>query len=219
MASARRLSRRSAPARASAVLVTRAHRSIRALTREIRDIDRRASHDDTEARVAIGQRLAEVRTKLEHGSWLDWVEHELPFAPRTAQRYLQLSEWAAEHPGSYRRIAPLGTTKTYLLSRLDGAELRAFLRVKEHLVPGSNKRVELALLTGAELALLLRHLLGIDEGPKPAKLMSNYRKRVTGLVQATAELARNVDELDESDVVEVRDQLLKAAAYLDRALR
>jgi IS30 family transposase len=58
-----------ARARGDAVFLSAQHRHIKKLTREIREIDRRAGRQDAEARVEIGQRLAEVRARLEHGDW------------------------------------------------------------------------------------------------------------------------------------------------------
>ena len=39
-----------------------------------------------------------------------------------------------------------------------------------------------------------------------------------GLLTATTEIARHADELDDDELLELRDSLLKAAGYLERAM-
>ena len=45
-----------------------------------------------ETAMEIGRLLTDQKTELKHGAWLPWVEENLPFDERTAQRYMALSE-------------------------------------------------------------------------------------------------------------------------------
>lgn len=42
--------------------------------------------------IEIGEKLISVKAALEHGEWLPWVEANLNFTPRTAQRYIGAAE-------------------------------------------------------------------------------------------------------------------------------
>ena len=42
--------------------------------------------------VQIGQYLTEVKTRLKHGKFLEWIEREFGWAERSAQRFMQAHE-------------------------------------------------------------------------------------------------------------------------------
>lgn len=42
--------------------------------------------------IKIGRILSTIKAKLEHGQWLPWIEKHLPFAGRTATRYIKCFE-------------------------------------------------------------------------------------------------------------------------------
>lgn len=40
--------------------------------------------------IKIGELLTTQKEKLKHGEWLPWIEHNMPFAERTARNYIRL---------------------------------------------------------------------------------------------------------------------------------
>jgi Protein of unknown function (DUF3102) len=67
-----------------------------------------AAHDQAHqsARTAIeyaaecGRLLIEAKTKVGHGGWLPWIEANLSFGARQAQRYIRLAAFIEQHPNA-----------------------------------------------------------------------------------------------------------------------
>lgn len=109
-----------------------AARDIETVTAEILDLKQTAGS----AILAIGQRLIEAKEMLSDGEWLPWLEEQVEFSPRTAQRFMKLSrEWTDATALSY-----LGATKALTLLALPPAEREEFL-AEEHVVSGEVKSV------------------------------------------------------------------------------
>ena len=51
-----------------------------------------ALRTSVEAAVRIGKLLSEQKAELAHGEWLPWIEANLPFTDRTAQKYMRVYE-------------------------------------------------------------------------------------------------------------------------------
>lgn len=60
----------------------------------IRALGRRATADIFE----IGGRLVEVKARLKHGGFLDWLSRELRWSPTTAKRFIQVFELVSKTP-------------------------------------------------------------------------------------------------------------------------
>src|SRR5258707_5120533 len=54
--------------------------------RQIMEFGKRA----LEEAIDIGRELSDAKSSLEHGEWLPWVEDNLEFTTRTAQRYISV---------------------------------------------------------------------------------------------------------------------------------
>jgi hypothetical protein len=193
-------------------------RDVVQLTKSIADSLAAAERSDTEARVAIGGMLRELRTQIRHGEWLRWLESDVPFTSRSAWSYMQLHDWAERHPVNYQRLASLGPTKLYLLIRLKPKNLAALLARKRHRVPMSGQLRTLAGMTVAELKSVLTALSGGGENEAPAaRAFSSYRRSVKAVVVAMEELTRHRASIDLSEVNALHASLLTAAAALAAA--
>ncbi|MDY7026702.1 MAG: DUF3102 domain-containing protein [Spirochaetota bacterium] len=53
----------------------------------------RSMRDALDYALQAGQLLTEVKDELKHGDFLPWVKANMPFAERTAQRYMKLHEY------------------------------------------------------------------------------------------------------------------------------
>jgi hypothetical protein len=75
----------------------------------------------------VGQTLIDAKAALAHGEWEKFVEHDLPFCVRTAQRYMAI---AADHRLSKATVVsllPPSSTILYNISRLSDRQLDAAL--------------------------------------------------------------------------------------------
>jgi hypothetical protein len=67
-----------------------------------------AAHDQAHqsARTAIehavecGRLLLEAKAKVAHGQWLPWIEANLSFGVRQAQKYIRLAAFIEQHPNA-----------------------------------------------------------------------------------------------------------------------
>lgn len=70
----------------------------------------------------IGKRLIEAKEQLEHGEWLDWLEHRGDTSVRTAQNLMRLSK----EYGNTKSISYLGVTKALALLAVPAEEREQF---------------------------------------------------------------------------------------------
>ncbi len=79
--------------------------------------------------IEIGRLLLEAQDQLEHGEWLPWVERELDFSERTAQRYVSAYCFSLE----YVTVTDLNLTRSALYQIAGGGyepdEIAAVLAV------------------------------------------------------------------------------------------
>ncbi len=197
------------------VLLTRRSGAIRTLTAKILTITQRTGKLDVDARAEIGGILEEVRQQLDHGEWLRWLDESVPFTRRSAHSYVHLRQWVVSHPGLYHRLATLGPSKLYLLTALDGQTMRALLRRKKHPIGDGGKTVSLELMTVRELVIVIAQLSGaLEEEASPDQLVGQYRRRLRGLLTATAALAEHAEEIPREPMEELYAVLLEAAEQL-----
>ncbi len=200
---------------ATTVTLTRGSGAIRTLTGRILSITQRTGKLNVDARVEIGGILAEVQEQLDHGEWLSWLDESVPFTQRSAHSYMHLREWAAIHPGLYHKLAPLGPSKVYLLMTLDGQAMRTLLKRKKHRIGDTDKMTTLELMTVRELIMVIAELTGaLSEEEASDKLVGQYRRRVRGVLRATAALAEHSELIDREPMEELYIVLLEAAEQL-----
>ena len=63
----------------------------------------------------LGERLIEAKEMLPHGEWLPWLEREMHFSERTAQKYMAI---ARAYEGNPQLAADLGSEKAFALLAL-----------------------------------------------------------------------------------------------------
>ena len=109
-----------------------AERTLEVITREIQDAQRAGG----EALLTIGRGLAEVKGRLEHGDWADWLSENFGYSVRTAQRLMKLSrEWT-----NTTALSHLGAAKAFTLLALPPEERDSFM-AENHIVDGEEKSV------------------------------------------------------------------------------
>ena len=67
----------------------------------------------------LGARLNEAKELLAHGEWLPWLEQEMQFSERTAQKFMAL---AREYEGNPQLASDLGSEKAFALLALPKEE-------------------------------------------------------------------------------------------------
>jgi len=215
-ATVRRPAGEAEPGRAAEpVTLTRRHGAIRTLTGKVLSIVQRTGKLDVEARVEIGGILAEVQGQLDHGEWIRWLDEMVPFTERSARSYMHLQRWATEHPGLCRKLAPLGPSKLYLLMALDEQALAALLKRSQHPIGDSGKTTTLELMTVRELMTVIAELTGaLSQEDASDQLIGQYRRRLRGLLSATAALAEHAALIPREPMEELYVVLLEAAEQL-----
>ncbi len=179
-----------------------------------------ANRDYAETLVEIGRRLTELQESLEYGDWLEWIEDTAPFGRSAAYNYIALAAWVDTHPADFHNWKNLGPSKLYAIATLDAAGLRALRRPKRHLIPGTRRRETLDRMSIPEVFRLVASLRNeLPEQRAISRVMSGYRKRVRGLVSATAEVRSRRREIDEEQIRALHDELTRAAAQLARTFR
>ena len=94
-------------------------RTIEVITGEILDAKRAGG----EAILTIGRCLIEAKEMLSHGEWRSWLEEQVEFSERSAQRFMKLArEWS--NPTA---LSDLGATKALALLALPPEEREQFM--------------------------------------------------------------------------------------------
>ena len=83
---------------------------VRQRTQEIQALLRRSAEDI----IAIGRKLAEVKARLGHGQFLDWLNAEFGWHRSTANRFMQVAETFSDSEMS--QIATFAPSALYLLA-------------------------------------------------------------------------------------------------------
>lgn len=190
--------------------LTAAETTEQRLTREILELDRRSKARVVADVVAIGQRMQALQHHLGFGQWLSWLSANLPYSPRTAQRYVAVARWVAEFPDDYERFAPLGLGKLQLLAGLTPQQRARFTRQQRFQIPGTNTRKTLALMTHEQLDRVIRGMNSLtSERPTlpPTKLLQRFRHRLAGLDVLADSLRSNADALPAEDLEEAVDEI------------
>lgn len=93
-------------------------RTIEVITGEILDAKRAGG----EAILTIGRCLIEAKDMLSHGEWRSWLEEQVEFSERSAQRFMRLArEWS--NPTT---LSDLGASKALALLALPLEEREQF---------------------------------------------------------------------------------------------
>lgn len=95
-------------------------RSIETITAEILVYKAQAGA----AILEIGRRLIEAKEQLEHGEWLPWLENQVDFTERAAQRFMRL----AREYSNPTLVSDLGCTKALVLLAVPEEERETFAR-------------------------------------------------------------------------------------------
>ena len=94
-------------------------RTIEVITGEILDAKRAGG----EAILTIGRCLIEAKDMLSHGEWRSWLEEQVEFSERSAQRFMRLArEWS--NPTT---LSDLGASKALALLALPPEEREQFM--------------------------------------------------------------------------------------------
>ncbi|MEM6291323.1 MAG: DUF3102 domain-containing protein [Myxococcota bacterium] len=219
---AKKTTRRSTPARrGSAVLVDSEPLEVR-LTREILAVDGASKTRVVHDVVAIGNRLKQLQAHLGFGRWLSWLSEELPYSPRTAQRYIAVAAWAADNEEDFEAFAPLGLGKLQLLAALDPRQRARFRRQQRFQIPGTGTRKTLALMTREQLGAVIEGVGRLSAGPPavdPTKILQRFRHRVAGLDALADQIREHADALERDEMEAALEALESVAEELRVALR
>lgn len=116
---------------------------IQQVTVEIRVLKQQTAQNIIE----IGKRLKRVKDSTEHGRYTEWLEHEVEFGPRTAQRFIQVSEQF----GNATMSSDLSAGKLFELIALpDSVDRQEFIETP-HEIPSTGESKSVDEMTVREL--------------------------------------------------------------------
>jgi hypothetical protein len=195
--------------------------SVARLTAQVKALLSQWNGGDARTRVALGSVLEKVRVQLDHGQWLGWLEGTVPFTARSAQNYIELADWAEASPAVFERVAPLGASKVYLLSKLPLPMLDQMLAKTDHLVPGTKRKTTLGLMKYAEfMKLVLQQTRPAAPPTDPmVALLSDARSSAKKTAKLMKLLIANKQAIDHDAVEDLHDDLVVALQGLSSAFK
>lgn len=144
-------------------------REIGVITSEIKDICRQAQSMELMYAVEVGRRLTEAKALLPHGKWGEWLENEVNFSERSAQRLMKVF---AEYGSSQLSFFVSNPTT---LSHLSFSKALALLAVPEEEREAFAEEVKAEDLSVRELQEAIKER---DEAKKQLKKVTDERDRL-----------------------------------------
>ena len=178
-------------------------RSIESITAEILQLKQDAGN----AILGIGQRLIEAKAMLPHGEWLPWLNEQVEFSDRQAQRFMRLAqEW--RNPTA---LSDLGATKALTLLALPPEEREQFM-AENHIVDGEEKSVIDMSSRELEKAVKERDeaLREAEEAKAAAEAAEHSRAKMEADMAALKELhqaAQNYEAMSREELEKLKAEL------------
>ena len=186
-------------------------------TEKIIALDRRTARTFVSGIVRIGAMLRTMRDRLPHGEFEEWLEEGVHIEPRTARRYIGVSEWATDRPDEFAKVQALSVTKLYRLLSVE-PEVRRTLYDRRLAIPGTTKRLHLADMTVDHLERVLGDLAPAPPRTNPVpKLLKAARSRIAGLDATTTELIAHQRRVDDEAIAEIHAELMEVAERIEEA--
>jgi len=111
-----------------------------------------------DASLDIGDILIQAKLVYEpHGNWTRWIEQNIPFSVRQAQRRIKAAKFRSEHATLVSQY-DLTSTKLYLLARLPTEDIESFLE-NPHDVRRNGEKKTVGEMSKKELEYAVRSYL------------------------------------------------------------
>lgn len=167
---------------------------LRERTVRIQELKRTLFRDAVETVVEIGEALTEVKARLRHGVWADWLTNQVHFDQRTANRYMVVAAFSRRNSTLMSKIKGLGPTKVYRLAALPAPVVRRLLGRSRHEVPGTLLQRSLAEMSAVEFTYVAHRAAGPRRRPPapPAYVMRTVRALGTRLLGRLCSLKKDV---------------------------
>lgn len=186
-------------------------RDIEAITAEIIQRKQNAGSEI----LAIGNCLIEAKAMLSHGEWSAWLEEQVEFSERAAQRFMRLSrEWS--NPTA---LSDLGATKALTLLALPPEERETFM-AENNVVDMTSRELEKAIRERDDA------LRAADAAKADARSAEESRAKMEADMKALENIhraaqegeARAMEALAEAraELKELRERPMDVAVEVDR---
>lgn len=152
-----------------------------------------------DAALAMGDVLILAREVYKgHGNWIRWMEDNLPFSVRQAQRRIKAAKFRTANTTLVSHLG-LSATHLYLLARLDSRDVKSFLDVPHTVEKGGDVRKKMVQdMSKKELEFAVRNYLS-------SKLKSSNKQKTFSLNDT------NQDVRIDGDSFESNFEVLKQA--------
>lgn len=145
--------------------------------------------------IEIGKRLIEVKEKLPHGEYLNWLENSVDFTERTAQRFVKV----ATAFSNATPVSHLGTRKLFALAGLD-EEDREELMQKNNVEDMTTRELEQVVKEKKEIKKQLE-----EEQAYSDELQTAIREKE----EEIRELKQKIEEVQEPEIQVVEKEVVK----------
>ena len=170
-------------------------RSIEVITGEILDLKQKGG----QVILDIGRCLIEAKSLLNHGEWLPWLNEQVEFSERTAQKFMRLArEWS--NPST---LADLGASKALMLLALPESERDSF--VQDHnVIDMSARQLEQAIKERDETRAAAQRA---EADKRTAEQARAKMEEDMGLLNASLASAQDAREQAMQDVARLEAEL------------
>lgn len=129
-------------------------RTLDVIATEIRTIEAQVYEAAITGAVKIGVRLQEIKESVGHGKWYDWIEENLGYSKRQAQRFMEISEKYGDENSEYFKAI----SKTTTSSHLSISKALALLKVPENEVEDFTEKKDISNMKVKELEAEIKKL-------------------------------------------------------------
>lgn len=181
-------------------------RTIEVITGEILDAKRAGG----EAILTIGRCLIEAKDMLSHGEWRSWLEEQVEFSERSAQRFMRLArEWS--NPTA---LSDLGATKALALLALPPEEREQFME-DHNVIDMSARQLEQAIKERDEARMAAEQAAANQHAAEQARDKMAEDMRLLNASLTSAQDARELAEREaarlEKDLAELKSRPVDVA--------
>ncbi len=187
------------------------------ITGDIKQLHATAAKKSVKACAEIGRLLILARNMVAHGAWGTYLQREVPYTQRTAERAMDLYRFSLQHPELFEKVATLGVSNAYFIVAFPPAIIDKVVS-STHVVPTSGFVKAPSDMSDSELFEVVLALTGSDPESNAARtLMNTYRRQMQGLIKTLKIFIATRPPIDADELAALYDDLLDTVARFAEA--
>lgn len=176
---------------------------IQILTAKISELKKTLFRDAVETVIEIGEYLTEAKSILSHGDRLKWLAENVHFGVRTAQRYMQLAEFARANATLVSHLKDGGTSKLYKIAALPQSQRKRLLSRKQFRIPDTEYRKTISEMSKIEFYKVVNFLISGKKEVDPDQQARSVRKLLRKTCSLLERLRKHAERIspEEKDLL------------------